>query len=81
MATKLLALTPGIIKELPDFNKIAAENGVIVEHHLHVGSLINEYHTNLDGCGYVIAKGFNVSNSMAKVTEVRNIIDKAIIRE
>lgn len=81
VATKLLALRPGVVKELPNFDKIASEKSVIIEHHLHVGDLINEYHTNLDGCGYVVAKSFDIGDALAKATEVKNIIDTSIIRK
>lgn len=80
VATKLLALTPGIVKELPDFDKIADENNVTIEHHLHIGDLINEYHINLDGCGYVVAQSLNVLDALDKATKVKNIIDTSIIR-
>lgn len=53
VATRLLALTPGKVKSLPDFKALENDN-VIIEHHLAIGDVINEYHTNLDGCGYVV---------------------------
>ena len=81
VATKLLALTPGKVKKLPDFDLIAKQKDVAIEHHLHVGDIINEYHTNLDGCGYVVASGNNVGEAIAKASEVRTIIDQSIIRE
>lgn len=81
VATKLLALTPGIIKKLPNFDQIAAEYNVQIEHHLHVGDTITPYRTNLDGCGYVVAHDIDVELSIALASEVRNIIDKLIVRE
>ena len=81
VATKLLALTPGIIKELPDFNKLSIKENVVIEHHLNIGDTINEYHTNLDGCGYVIAKGENVNEAIYKANKVKNIINNSIIRQ
>ena len=81
IATKLLALTPGTVKELPNFNSIAAKNDVIIEHHLHVGDLIHEYHTNLDGCGYIVAKSFDIEDAISKAAQVKRIIDNAIVRE
>ena len=81
VATKLLALTPGIIKKLPNFDQIAAEYNVQIEHHLHEGNTITPYHTNLDGCGYVVAHNIDVELSIAQASEVRNIIDKLIVRE
>lgn len=80
VATKLLALTPGIIKELPDFNKLSIEENVIIEHHLNIGDTINEYHTNLDGCGYVIAKGENVNEAIYRAEHSKTTIDKQIKR-
>ena len=80
VATKLLALTPGTVVGLPDFDKIAKENSVVIEHHLNVGDKINKYHTNLDGCGYVVATCSDVVESIAKATAVRSIIDNSIER-
>lgn len=81
VATKLLALTPGIIKKLPNFDQIAAEYNVQIEHHLHEGNTITPYRTNLDGCGYVVAHDIDVELSIALASEVKNIIDKLIVRE
>lgn len=81
VATKLLALTPGKVKALPDFDAIEKQYGVKVEHHLKVGDVINEYHTNLDGCGYVVATADNVDAAIQKVAFVKNLIDRSIERE
>lgn len=81
VATKLLALSPGIVEVLPDFDKIANENNVVIEHHLTVGDVINEYHTNLDGCGYVISSEIDVEHSLAKANSVKQIIDNSIKRK
>lgn len=81
VATKLLALKPGIVKALPDFEELKVKYDVSIEHHLHIGDAITPYRTNLDGCGYVIASGFDVSDCKATAEEVREIIDDAIIRE
>lgn len=80
VATKLLALTPGVIKELPDFKKLSIEENVVIEHHLNIGDTINEYHTNLDGCGYVIANGENVNETIYKAEHTKIVIDKQIKR-
>lgn len=81
VATKLLALTPGIVKKLPDFDAIEKEFGVIIEHHLHIGDEIHEYHTNLDGMGYVVATGNNVDEAVSLAAKVKSLIDKSIERE
>ena len=81
VATKLLALRPGIVSALPDFSQLAAEYNVEIEHHLHVGDQINEYHTNLDGCGYIVAGGKTVEDAIAKASEVKSIVNETIVRE
>lgn len=81
VATKLLALTPGVVKALPDFDALKMKYQVEIEHHLHVGDRINEYHTNLDGCGYVVAGGLTVESAIDLAKEVKNEIDKTIVRE
>ncbi len=81
VATKLLALTPGKVKALPDFDAIEKRYGVKIEHHLKIGDTINEYHTNLDGCGYVVATADNVDAAIQKVASVKSIIDRSIERE
>ena len=81
VATKLLALSPGRIFSLPDMDRIEKEYDVKVEHHLHIGETINEYHTNLDGCGYVIAVRDTVENAIESAKKAKENIDKQIGRE
>ena len=80
VASKLLALTPGTVIGLPDFSRIADETGVEIEHHLKIGDVINEYHTNLDGCGYVVATGKDTDEAMRKAETAKTRIDNEIIR-
>lgn len=77
VATRLLALTPGLVEDLPNFDDIRETYKVTIEHHLLVGDTINEYHTNLDGCGYVVATG-NAAKALAE--EVKVLIDNLIVR-
>ena len=81
VATKLLALEPGVVKTLPDFEAIEKEYGVKIEHHLHVGDTITPYRTNLDGCGYVVATGENVDEAIALAAKVKELINKTIVRD
>lgn len=81
VTTKLLALAPGVVKSLPDFDAIEKEYGVKIEHHLHVGDTITPYRTNLDGCGYVVATGKTVDEAIEKAAKAKNRIDKEINRE
>lgn len=80
VATKLLALTPGKVKALPDFEAIEKKYGVKIEHHLKVGDVINEYHTNLDGCGYVVATDDDVEAAIQRAYTAKCFIDKSIVR-
>ncbi len=54
--TRLLAFSGGIIKVLPDFELIEKKYDVEIYHHMKVDDKVNEYHTNLDGCGYIVAR-------------------------
>lgn len=80
VATKLLALTPGVVASLPDFADIVDRFGVRIEHHLHVGDTIHEYHTNLDGCGYVVALDGHVEAAIRRAAEAKAFIDQSITR-
>lgn len=57
VATKLLAFGDGIVKRMPDMKMLEKKYDVEIYHHMTEGMKVNEYHTNLDGCGYVVAKG------------------------
>ena len=80
VATKLLALTPGVVKSLPNLYNIAAAYDVVIEHHMKVGDTITPYRTNLDGCGYVVAQGCDIYEVIDKAQLVREIIDCTIVR-
>lgn len=80
VATRLLALTPGVVAGLPDMEAIARQNGVVIEHHLSDGAAINEYHTNLDGMGYVVATGGTFDDARQRADAALGMIDGAIKR-
>lgn len=63
VATRLLAFDNGIVKHLPDMKAIEERYGVEIYHHMYEDMKVNEYHTNLDGCGYVVAKGETVKDA------------------
>lgn len=81
VATKLLALQPGKVKALPDFEALMAKYSVEIEHHLHIGDEITPYRTNLDGCGYVVARATEVDSSIQLAADARKEIDETIVRE
>ena len=78
VATRLLAFRAGKVAKLPDFEKLAQEYGVEIYHHLEVGQTISEYHTNLDGCGYIVAKADCVETAIANADKVLDLIQKEI---
>ncbi len=78
VATRLLAFGDGVVKQLPDFEKIEKEFDVEIYHHLEVGQTVREYHTNLDGCGYIIAKAKNVDTAVQKAEKVLKLIEDTI---
>lgn len=80
VASRLLVLTPGKVVQVPDMTQFEAED-VIVQHHLAEGDTINEYHTNLDGCGYVVCTGQTVEEAVKKAETVKNAIDRAIVQQ
>ena len=55
VCTRLLAFKGGRVNKLPDFKSIEEKYNVKIYHHMNPGDFVNEYHTNLDGCGYIIA--------------------------
>lgn len=74
VATKLLAFESGIIKKMPDMKVLEDKYDVEIYHHMTEGMAVNEYHTNLDGCGYIVAKGKTVNEAESKALKVLEII-------
>lgn len=81
VATKLLALVPGKVKSLPDIPQIEKKYNVEIFHHLHIGDRINEYHTNLDGCGYVVATAREVNAAAECAEKAREEFDQGVMRD
>lgn len=78
VATRLLVFKEGVVKNLPDFTKIEQEYGVEIYHHLSEGLKVNEYHTNLDGCGYIVAKSSSVADASKKAETVLKLVKDII---
>lgn len=74
VATRLLAFRNGTVKRLPDFEALQKEYNVEIYHHLKVGDNVNEYHTNLDGCGYIVARADSLELAEAAAEKVLNHI-------
>ncbi len=78
VATRLLAFDKGIIKQLPNMKAIEKEYGVEIYHHMSVGMHVNEYHTNLDGCGYIVARARNRERAIEKAKSALEYLKNTI---
>ena len=78
VATRLLAFDSGVIKQLPDFKALEQEYGVEIYHHMEVGQTVNEYHTNLDGCGYIVARSDTIGRAEENAEKVLRLIREYI---
>ena len=67
VVTRLLAFKGGIIKRLPDFDNLAKQYSVSIFHHMKIGNVVNEYHSNLDGCGYIVAKDSETADKVLNI--------------
>lgn len=79
--TKILALTPGKILKLPDFDGIIQNNNVEIFFNKGIGESIREYHNNLDGCGYILSVGEDLGKAEYNAITAKRILNKGIIRE
>ena len=81
VATRIIALSPGKIKSLPDIKSIIQENNVQVFFNKRYGDYIQEYHNNLNGCGYIISTSTELGDAENRVTKSLRMLDESIIRE
>ena len=81
VATRLLAFDGGIVTRLPDINEVEKKFDVEIYHHLEEGMKVNEYHTNLDGCGYIVAKDQVLKEAVNKAETVLNYFKRVIFEE
>lgn len=80
VATRLLAFQKGVVTNIPDFKKIEKKFNVEIVHHITLGQIVNEYHTNLDGLGYVIAKADCVEAAIEHADKAKELIEKLIFQ-
>jgi biotin carboxylase len=77
VVSKIMAYSGGIVKKLPILDKY--KNGdVQIYHHLKIGDIVNEYQTNLDGCGYVIVFDEKVDEAKNKAELILDDIERTI---
>ena len=78
VATKLLAFDEGIIKMIPNMKKVEKQFGVEIYHHLEAGMNVRSYHTNLDGCGYIVSRAETQEKAVEKAEKALNYLKKII---
>ena len=78
VATRLLAFRDGVIRQLPDFDSLERTYNVEIYHHMEVGQRVNAYRTNLDGCGYIVAKATTIESAICNAEKVLTIIRESI---
>ena len=81
VATRLLAFDEGVIKRMPDMQELEKRYEVEIYHHMREGMCVHEYHTNLDGCGYIVAKAPSVNTAEMKASLVYERIKKDAFEE
>lgn len=81
VATRLMDFKPGIVKNVPDLTKFMEDTDVKdIVCKLKKGDKINLYKNNLDGCGYVVISNPDITISKKKALEIKETIDKQIVR-
>ena len=78
ISANIIPFKDGIVKQLPDFAALEEEFGVEIYHHMEVGQEVREYHTNLDGCGYIVARSQTIEEAIKNVEMVLAIIREKI---
>lgn len=81
VATKLLAFEDGIVKKIPDMKEVEEKFDVEIYHHLEKGMKVNEYHTNLDGCGYIVAKANTQKEAVEKAEKVLDYFKEVLFED
>ena len=80
VATRLLAFDGGVVNHIPDIEEIEETYDVEIYHHLKIGMAVNQYHTNLDGCGYIVAKADTTDRAVEKAEAVLEFFKKSIFK-
>ena len=81
VATKLLAFRDSIVTKLPDMNKVEEKFDVEIYHHLEEGMKVNEYHTNLDGCGYIVARADTQKEAVKKAEKALDYFKEVLFED
>lgn len=79
VASRILAFHKGIVKQLPNLAFFEKKYGLEIYHHLEIGQIVNEYHTNLDGMGYIISRADNIEMAIKNVSEALLTIERDVL--
>lgn len=74
VATRLLAFEEGIVKNNINSEEISKKFDVEIYHHMEKGLHVNEYHTNLDGYGYIVAKADDIEKAIESAENALNYL-------
>lgn len=80
VVTRILDLSEGTIKELPDFDKYIDDEVEEIFFEKKVGDKIEKYISDAQRCGLIILKGDDIEELKNKANNIRNEIDKDIVR-
>ena len=80
IATRLLALKPGIVRDIPDLKQFRNPQVLDIILKLKKSDIIREYRNNLDSCGYVVVTGQNIEDAQSLAELIKKKIDKQINR-
>lgn len=81
VSTRLLTLTPGKVKNIScisDIEELEKVNDLILN--ISENSIINEYKSNLDSCGYVVVCDDNAEEAQELSLQLKKEIDRRVIR-
>ena len=81
VVTRMLDLDEGIIKELPDFSKYMDDEVKEIFFEKSIGDKIEKYISDAQRCGLVILQGDNFVALKQKANDIRERINRDIIRE
>lgn len=80
VATRLLAFDKGHIDRAPDFRKIEKEYDVEIHHHIEDDMNVNEYHSNGDGLGYIVARAETFEEATEKAKRAYEYLKEILFR-
>lgn len=81
VATRILDLDEGKILDLPDFSKYYKDKNVIhICFEKKVGDKIEKYVSDAQRCGFIVVKGENINGAKKNALDLRNKINKDIVR-